>query len=166
MNMSQMSTRAVEGEAKSHVVLRQFRQVFASVRRHYQSIEKIADMGGAQIWALSVIAQYPGCGVSKVMQLMDIHQSTASNLVRSLVKQGLVVSEKSKDDKRVAELYPLPEGLKRLNRVPQPHAGILPHALGQLDDASLRQVELALALVLQQLHVDESTAQTPIAMIE
>jgi DNA-binding MarR family transcriptional regulator len=152
-------------EPKSHVVLRQFRQVFAAVRRHFQSIEKIAGLGGAQIWALSVVALQPGCSVSRIMQLMDIHQSTASNLVRSLVKQGLIVSEKSNEDKRIVELYPLPAGLKLLNQVPQPHAGILPYALEQLDQASLEKIEQALSLVLTKLHVDESTAQTPIAMI-
>ena len=98
----------------SQRVLRQFRLVFSAVRRHFQRMEKTVGMGSAQIWALSLIAQNPGLGVTQLAQGMDIHQSTASNLVRALIKSGLVQSEKSSQDKRVSELYPLPAGLKAL----------------------------------------------------
>lgn len=150
---------------KAGRVLRQFRQVFAAVRRHFLSIEKIAGLGGAQIWALSVIAEQPGCGVSCLVEVMDIHQSTASNLVRSLVKAGLIQSDKSSVDKRSVELYPLPAGLKLLNQVPQPHAGILPYTLGHMDAQELEELHIALAALLEKLQVDEATAHTPIAMI-
>ena len=82
-------------------VLRQFRLIFSSIRRHFQTIEKVAGVGGAQIWALSLIAQTPGLAVTQLSQAMDIHQSTASNLVRALLNAGFVHSEKSVHDKRV-----------------------------------------------------------------
>jgi len=94
------------------LVVRQFRLIFSSVRRHFQSIEKMAGVGGAQIWALSLIAENPGMAVTQLFQAMDIHQSTASNLVSALLKSGFIQSEKSAHDKRVVELYPLPEGLQ------------------------------------------------------
>lgn len=146
-------------------VLRQFRLVFSSVRKHFQTMEKQAGLGGAPIWALSLIAQSPGIGVSRLAQAMDIHQSTASNLVKALIQSGHVVSEKAAHDKRVAELYPLPEGLKLLRKVPGPYSGVLPDALQSLDTVTLLELESHLAVLLQKLDTDERSAQTPMALM-
>lgn len=146
-------------------VLRQFRLVFSAVRRHFQQVEKNAGLGGAPIWAMSLIAKNPGVRVTQLARAMDIHQSTASNLVRSLTRLGYVHSEKSATDKRVAELYPLPEGLKLLRKVPGPYTGVLPQALRELDSITLIELENHLKLLLQKLEVDERSARTPIAMM-
>jgi DNA-binding MarR family transcriptional regulator len=146
-------------------VLRQFRLIFNTVRRHFQAMEKQSGMGGAQTWALSLVAQQPGLGVSQLAERMDVHQSTASNLIRSLIKSGHVHSEKSVHDKRVVELYVLPEGLKLLRKIPGPFAGVLPHALQNLDEITLIQLEKNLSELISRLEVDENAARTPIAMM-
>ncbi|MBP8148924.1 MAG: MarR family transcriptional regulator [Limnohabitans sp.] len=146
-------------------VLRQFRLIFSSIRRHFQNIEKVAGVGGAQIWALSMIAQTPGLAVTQLSQAMDIHQSTASNLVRALLKAGFIHSEKSVHDKRVVELYPLPEGLKLLKKVPGPYTGVLPMALGELAPETLSSLERDLDKLIKKLDVDEASAQTPMALM-
>lgn len=146
-------------------VLRQFRLIFSSIRRHFQTIEKVAGVGGAQIWALSLIAQTPGLAVTQLSQAMDIHQSTASNLVRALLNAGFVHSEKSVHDKRMAELYPLPEGLKLLKKVPGPYTGVLPMALGELAPETLSNLERDLDALIKKLDVDEVSAQTPMALM-
>lgn len=146
-------------------VLRQFRLIFSSIRRHFQTIEKVAGVGGAQIWALSLIAQSPGMAVTQLAQAMDIHQSTASNLVRALLKAGFIHNEKSVQDKRVAELYPLPEGLKLLKKVPGPYTGVLPMALTELAPETLSNLERDLDALIKKLDVDEASAQTPMALM-
>ncbi len=146
-------------------VLRQFRLIFSSIRRHFQNIEKISGVGGAQIWALSLIAEKPGLAVTHLSQAMDIHQSTASNLIRALLKMGLVHSEKSLLDKRVSELYPLPEGLKLLKKIPGPYTGVLPLALSELSAETLANLERDLDLLVKKLDVDEVSAKTPLALM-
>lgn len=146
-------------------VLRQFRLIFNTVRRHFQTIEKQSGIGGAQVWALSLVAQHQGLGVTQLAELMDIHQSTTSNLVRSLIKSGLLHSEKSSSDRRVVELYVLPEGLKLLKKIPGPFAGVLPHALQRMDEVTLLQLERNLSALINRLEVDEKAAHTPIAMM-
>jgi len=83
-----------EGEERKKVastqVLRKFRQVFNAVKSHFQQVEKKVGVGGAQIWALSVVHNKPGIGMNDLALAMDIHQTTASNLVRSLVKQEML----------------------------------------------------------------------------
>jgi DNA-binding MarR family transcriptional regulator len=137
-------------------VLRQFRLIFNTVRRHFQTME---------VWALSLVAQHQGLGVTQLAALMDIHQSTTSNLVRSLIKSGLLHSEKSASDRRVVELYVLPEGVKLLKKIPGPFAGVLPHALQRMDEVTLLQLEHNLSALINRLEVDEKAAQTPIAMM-
>ena len=68
--------------ANTAQVLRRFRVVFNAVRTHFQQVEKQVGLGGAQVWALSVVKDHPGIGMGGVAKSMDIHQSTASNLVR------------------------------------------------------------------------------------
>lgn len=146
-------------------VLRQFRLVFSAVRRHFQTMEKQVGLGGAPVWALSLIAHEPGMGVTQLATAMDIHQSTASNLVRSLIKSGLITSTKSSRDKRVAELHVTPDGQTLLEKVPGPFSGVLPQALSELDTATLAQLEQGLAVLLSRLDIDEQSAKTPIALM-
>jgi DNA-binding MarR family transcriptional regulator len=146
-------------------VLRQFRLVFSAVRRHFSQMEKVAGLGGAPIWAMSLIAQAPGMRVSQLAHAMDVHQSTASNLVRALIQAGYVHSEKSTSDRRVAELYPLPAGHKLLRKVPGPYTGVLPQALSELDTSTLLELENHLAVLLQKLDIDERSAKTPMALM-
>ena len=146
-------------------VLRQFRLVFSAVRRHFMQMEKSAGLGGAPIWALSLIAQQPGMRVNELARAMDIHQSTASNLVRALIQAGHVHSEKSQTDKRVAELYALPAGHRLLRKVPGPYTGVLPQALRELDKRTLLELENHLSALLQKLDVDERSARTPMALM-
>lgn len=128
-------------------------------------MEKSAGIGGAPIWALHLIAKQPGIGVTQLAQAMDVHQSTASNLVRGLVKSGFIHTEKAAHDKRVVELYTLPEGLKLLKKVPGPYSGVLPQALSELDAQTLLELERNLELLLQRMDIDERSAQTPMAMM-
>ncbi|MBN8511136.1 MAG: MarR family transcriptional regulator, partial [Burkholderiales bacterium] len=73
-------------------VLRRFRVVFNAVKTHFRQVEKRAGVGGAQVWALSIVAARPGVGVGALARAMDIRQATASNLVRSLVAGGWVAA--------------------------------------------------------------------------
>ena len=114
-------------------MLRQFRQVFNAVKSHFQQVERSVGLGGAQLWALSVMRDKPGVGVGALARTMDIHQSTASNLVKALIERGLVAASKDGTDRRAVQLRVLPAGLKLLKRMPGPFAaGLLPVALRSL----------------------------------
>ncbi|WP_083876668.1 MarR family winged helix-turn-helix transcriptional regulator [Ideonella sp. B508-1] len=84
-------------------VLRRFRQVFNAVKTHFQQVERQVGVGGAQVWALSVIQARPGIGVNELAKALDIRQSTASNLVRALVDRGLVATSRAERDRRAVE---------------------------------------------------------------
>jgi DNA-binding MarR family transcriptional regulator len=141
------------GEAASQV-LRRFRLVFNSVKTHFQQVEKKAGVGGAQLWALS--------GVNELARAMDIHQSTASNLVKGLITRGLVVGAKNGADRRAVQLRILPAGTAVLRRAPGPMSGVLPQALASLDARTLKRMDADLAKLITALNADERAANIPL----
>jgi DNA-binding MarR family transcriptional regulator len=144
-------------------VLRRFRLVFNAVKTHFQQVEKSAGIGGAQLWALSVVRAQPGIGTGALARAMDVHQTTASNLVKALVEQGLVESHRSGVDRRASQLKITRAGARVLARAPGPFTGVLPQALARLDDASLRRLDGDLASLLAVLQTDERAARIPLA---
>ncbi len=146
-------------------VLRQFRIVFNAVKTHFRQVEREAGLGGAQLWALSVIERQPGIGATGLARELDIHQSTASNLVRALVERGYVSGSREGADRRNVALQVLPAGRAVLERAPMPLAGVLPDALASLDPATLGQLEQHLGSLIARLDVDEDAGKVPLAQL-
>lgn len=146
-------------------VLRRFRLVFNAVKTHFQQVEKQAGVGGAQVWALSVIQAWPDRGIGALAQAMDVHQSTASNLVRAMAAAELVAVSRDPADRRAARLRITAAGVRVLKKAPGPFAGVLPAALAALDQQTLRRLDQDLGQLLQVLQVDERAAGTPLAQL-
>jgi DNA-binding MarR family transcriptional regulator len=147
-------------------VLRQFRLVFNTVKAHFREVEKRAGIAGAQVWALSVVREQPGIGVSGLARAMDIHQSTASNLLKPLLEQGLVAADRAAD-KRALHLRISPAGTRVLRKAPMPLTGVLPRALGQLDTRTLARLERDLdALVAVLGHANARASRVPLGQDE
>ena len=146
-------------------VLRRFRVVFNTVRGHFQQVEKQAGVGGAQVWALSVIRDQPGIGMGGLAKSMDIHQSTASNLVKVLQKKDMLSMTKAVVDRRNVEMTILPAGLAVLAKVTSPFEGVLPEALGQLPPETLARMDRDLSELIQLLKADEKAGGIPLGQL-
>ncbi len=144
-------------------VLRRFRVVFGAVRSHFKQVEKVVGLGGAQVWALSVIRDQPGVGLGDLARAMDVHQSTASNLVKGLLQKGLLRTEKGQQDKRQVQLFLEPAGLKLLGLAPGPFEGVLPDALNHLNQQTLNRLDHDLAELIALLQADEANEVMPLA---
>lgn len=145
--------------------LRRFRLVFNAVKTHFRQVERLAGVGGAQLWALSVVRAAPGIGVGGLARAMDIHQTTASNLVRGLVAQHMLAAERNGADRRMVSLSVLPAGRAVLRKAPGPFAGVLPEALARLDRATLERLDHDLGLLINALGADEHAARIPLAQM-
>ena len=143
-------------------VLRQFRLVFNAVKTHFQQVEKKTGIGGAQLWALSIIRARPDIGVNDLAKAMDIHQSTASNLVKALLARGLVATARKGLDRRTVQLRVLAPGSAILRKAPGPTAGVLPDALGSLTPETLKRLEVDLAQLITVLGADKRAANIPL----
>jgi DNA-binding MarR family transcriptional regulator len=149
--------------APSTRVLRQFRVVFNAVKTHFRNVEKAAGIGGSQLWALSVIQEHPGIGVNGLAGKMDIHQTTASNLVKTLLGQGLIEQAKSSSDRRMVTMTLSPAGERSLEKAPMPFAGVLPDALASIDAATLARLEHDLNILISALEAGNAGADTPLS---
>lgn len=152
---------AAAGEPAARV-LRRFRVVFNAVKAHFREVEKKAGLAGAQLWALSVIKDRPGLGIRELASAMDVHQSTASNLVKSLLAQGLVEARKNGSDRRTVQLHVLPAGARLLRRAPGPFTGVLPSALAGLDAGTLARLDRDLGKLIAVLDADERAGAIPL----
>ncbi|WP_427912068.1 MarR family winged helix-turn-helix transcriptional regulator [Ramlibacter sp. MMS24-I3-19] len=156
------ATPEVELSDSAVRVLRRFRIVFNAVKAHFRAVEKRAGIAGAQLWALSVIRDQPGIGVGQLAKAMDIHQSTASNLLKPLLEDGLVVSDRVDADKRLVRLQLSTKGAKALRKAPVPFTGVLPSALSQLDARVLARLDRDLGALIAMLDADERSARVPL----
>lgn len=146
-------------------VLRQFRQVFNAVKVHFQKVEKSVGLGGAQVWALSLVRDEPGIGIGALARAMAVRPSTASNLVRGLVQRGLVSADKDGADRRAVRLRLLAPGARVLHDAPGPFAGLLPDALKSLDVETLARLKADLALLIVALGADEGGASVLLSQL-
>lgn len=147
-------------------VLKQFRVIFKSVRKHFSLIEEQAGVSGAQLWALHAIASSPGLRVTELARAMSVHQSTASNLVEKLVELSYVRREKSLEDSRAILLFVTPQGADQLSQAPGPVRGILPDALEKLPEEVLVELNRNLSLLLAQMSDQNlSDGSTPLSDI-
>lgn len=153
------------GAEASARVLRRFRVVFNAVKTHFQQVEKSAGLGGAQLWALSVIAAQPDLGVNDLARAMDIHQTTASNLVKALLGLSLIASHRNGPDRRAVQLRALPAGERLLRKAPGPFGGVLPDALARLDPQVLERLDQDLGALITALDADERAAGIPLAQM-
>jgi len=149
--------------ARTAQVLRRFRVVFNAVRSHFQQVEKQVGLGGAQVWALSVVRDHPGIGMGGVAKNMDIHQSTASNLIKTLLRRELISLAKSPQDRRNVHLHILPAGLAVLGQVSGPFEGVLPLALAKLPQDTLQRLDQDLGQLIVLLKADEAAGGIPLA---
>lgn len=146
-------------------VLRRFRVVFNTVRGHFKQLEKQVGLGGAQVWALSVVRDHPGIGMGGLAKSMDIHQSTASNLIKGLQRKDMVSMTKAVTDRRNVELNILPAGLTILAKVSGPFEGVLPEALNQLPTNTLARLDQDLGVLIKLLKADEGAGSIPLASL-
>ncbi len=155
------SLQAGIGEPAARV-LRRFRLVFNAVKSHFQQVERTAGVGGAQLWALSIVRTRPGLGVSELARAMDVKQSTASNLVKALAERGLLSISREGSDRRTVQLRLLPAGRRVLREAPGPFTGVLPQALASLDVATLERLDADLATLIAVLGADPHGANIPL----
>lgn len=158
--------RETQGDADPAVqALRRFRQIYAAVRTHFRQVEQRTGTGAAQLRALTLLRERPGLRVSELAQAMDIHQSTASNLVKALVERQLVLATRSGSDARVQQLRLLPAGDKILQRLRGHYIGVLPQALQALPPEVLARLNADLDRLLQAMQADDSAARSPLASL-
>lgn len=162
MRSGTRTARAADEPELPAQVLRRFRVVFNAIKVHFREVRKDTGVAGAQLWALGVVAQNPDIGMTGLARAMDIHQSTASNLVRSLANRELLLVRREGEDKRTVALRLSAKGRRLLRSAPGPFTGVLPDAVASLDRATLARLDKDLQKLIVALHGDKRAEKIPI----
>lgn len=128
--------------------LQGFRMIFGSARTHDVEVRRAAGISGSQLWALAEIARCAGTSVNGLAECMALHQTTASNLVNSLVARNLIRRARDSADQRVVHLHVTKQGKDLLLRAPGPSSGLLMDALRHLEAAQLERLLKSLAVLV------------------
>jgi DNA-binding MarR family transcriptional regulator len=155
---------APAGRKKRLEVLKQFRVLLRSIKRHYQWIEQECGLSGAQLWAMAEIAAMPGLKVSDLARQLGVHMSTASNMLRRLEALELVIRMRAGRDQRVVQLRLTTRGAKILALAPRPAVGILQQALAELPPQRLDTLHADLAELIRLMKFKDARARsTPLS---
>ncbi len=147
-------------------VLRKFRVIFSSAKKHFRSVELQCGVSGSQLWALIEIRDRPGLKVSELAELMSIHLSTASNLLDKLQTCRLVRRARGDKDQRVVRLHLTPAGTRVVAKAPKPARGVVPDALRNVPITTLASLENGLDALIARLKIRDKRAITkPLADI-
>lgn len=148
-------------------VLRSFRVLMQSARQHFAQTRQQTGLTGAQLWALSEIVAAPNMRLTTLARLLNLHQTTASNLVFDLVSGGLIEKVPDASDRRSINLRATTKGLAALAASPRPHEGVLPTALRNLQRHELEALHIALQPLICRIDPAEVErfAQTPMSDI-
>jgi DNA-binding MarR family transcriptional regulator len=138
--------------------LRQFRLIFGAARRFDAEVRRTAGISGSVLWALSEIAHSAGMSVNRLAGRMALHQTTASNLVNTLVERKLVHRSRDRSDQRIVRLAVSVEGARLLGRISGPPAGLLVDALMRLDAESIGRLTESLGTLIAEMRSTASTA--------
>ena len=141
-------------------VLKQFRVLLRSIKRHYQWVEQESGLSGAQLWAMAEIAGAPGLKVGELARKLGVHMSTASNMLRRLEELALVRRMRIGKDHRVVQLRLTAKGAKILRLAPRPFVGILQQALAELPQRRLDSLHADLGEVIRLMKFKDVKARS------
>ena len=138
-------------------ILKCFRTVVKSVKRHSEKIKEKCGVSGAELWVLGELSNRPGMRSSDLAKVLSIHQSTLSNLLDKLDRKNFIWRERSKDDQRVVRLYLTEAGEEVIKHAPGPAQGVLVDALRNLSDETLFKLEESLGTLVHSMKMKDET---------
>jgi DNA-binding MarR family transcriptional regulator len=149
---------------QTHVgALQTLRIVIRAAQRHSAWIEKQCGVAGAQLWIMQELFETPNLRVGEIADRLSIHQTTASNLLDALCKQGYVVKTRSQEDQRIVQLALTGQGQDVLQKAPKPARGLLPEALRKLDQDQILALNTSLQALLDVIEkVDDAYSLQPL----
>jgi DNA-binding MarR family transcriptional regulator len=134
--------------------LKKIRFVMRAVQRHSAWVEKQCGVTGSQLWLMEKLRESGGLRIGDIASKMAVHQTTISNLVDALAKQGYVTKTRNRSDHRIVIIALTEEGNKILLNAPKPARGVLQEALQRLDIKDLTQLDRGLQALMGALEPD------------
>lgn len=136
---------------REHAALLLARTLVDRARALYRELEQRTGAPVQAHRALAVIAAEPGIQSSRLASSLGMQRSALSHLLRTLAEHGWIERRRSGDDQRSVHLYVTAAGRGILGATAGRMVGVLQHAVEQLDDVRLAELERSLGALLQYI---------------
>lgn len=121
------------------------------LQRRSKRMEHELGVTGMQRVIIRLIGRFPGVTAGRLAELVHVHPSTLTGVLKRLVDRRYVARERDPDDARIAHFSLLPDGV----RVDGLQAGTIEaavrRALGRLDADKLDAARVVLSAVADEL---------------
>lgn len=136
---------------REHSALLLARTLVDRARALYRELEHRTGAPVQAHRALAVIAAEPGIQSSRLANALGMQRSAVSHLLRTLSLQGWIERRRSGDDQRSVHLFVTTAGRGILGATAGRMVGVLQHAVEQLGDERLAELERSLGALLEHI---------------
>jgi DNA-binding MarR family transcriptional regulator len=137
-----MSSAPVSPEIKSDVdqVLETIIYLYTESRRITKELARRADLTGPQLTVVKILEQIGDLSLSELSERIRAQNSTVTGIIDRMEREGLVVRERSKEDRRVVYIRLTAKGRKLAEEIPVEPMEIFRNALECLSASETREL--------------------------
>jgi DNA-binding MarR family transcriptional regulator len=137
--------------AREHAALLLARTLVDRARALYRELEEHTGAPVQAHRALALVAGEPGIQSSQLAARLGMQRSAVSHLLRTLQDHGWIERRRDSEDQRSVHLFVTTAGREIVKATAGRMVGVLQHAVEQLDDVELEQLESSLQALLQHI---------------
>ncbi len=101
-------------------VLTALRQIIRAIDLHSKQLNKVSSLTGPQLMLMRAIESQPGDTTRNIARIVNLSQATVTSIIDRLESRGLVLRERSTQDKRKVMLELTEAGRELLSKAPAP----------------------------------------------
>ncbi|MCC1493078.1 MarR family winged helix-turn-helix transcriptional regulator [Cognatishimia sp. F0-27] len=134
------------------------RRILRATELFGRELKKTAGVTAVQFRVLQIIAETGNATAKTIAQRMRVSQGTVTSLVDKLVRDGMVLREKSTEDRRQTHIHITPKGLQTLNEAPDPLQQRFVRKFEAMEDWEQAMLVASLERVASMLDAEEIDA--------
>ncbi|WP_305968536.1 MULTISPECIES: MarR family winged helix-turn-helix transcriptional regulator [unclassified Mameliella] len=96
------------------------RRILRATELYGRELKQTSGITAVQFRVLQIISERSHATAKEISVRMRVSQATVTSLVDKLVRQGMVVREKSEQDRRQTNIHITPKGRQTLDEAPDP----------------------------------------------
>jgi DNA-binding MarR family transcriptional regulator len=135
--------------------------LYTESRRLTKELARRADLTGPQLTVVKMLEQIGDLSLSELSERIRAQNSTVTGIIDRMVRENLVVRERSKEDRRVVYIRLTPKGRKLAQEITVEPMEIFRSALEDLSANEVRDLVKILGKVAKKVRQQVKTEVTP-----
>ncbi len=140
-------------------VIDNLRRVFHAINEYSRAVERLTDLTGPQLWALTILDNAAPIRVSDLAIKMYLRPATVVGILDRLEFKGFVTRTRSKVDRRAVNIELTLAGKEMISKSPEVAQAMLVKGLGELSEEQFSKVVEGMALMVRILGAEQIVPQ-------